>query len=398
MAGSIVERRLSMAFVGLGGTAAVIPAVIPAMAEKFAVASAQVLPAVPALFFGLLAGVILAPVFTLRWTLSTLLRVGALLQSLGLSLVAAAPSPMWFIVGAAVAGIGFGCVEIAATATSRQLGAEKTPRVLISLMIHLAVAAMLTPVAVLITVPPGAVSIVPVVIAMLHVVTAVRVRSSEMPARSAVPPAIMALDAPLKFGVLATAVFFYVGVETVLSGWSATIVESELGTSAAIAALGTSGFWLFMSAGRVVGAYVIAGRFSAGVTVLCCSTVVAVSLVLAAVVADVSPAGSLTLVAVAVFACAPCYALLLGLAVGLVHAGRSVGTSSLLVALGAAGGALLPLLAVVFAPTFGANSATAVSAVIAICLVGLLILSGVWKPAGNGSSVRLPKEQGGVSA
>lgn len=364
--GSGSMRWLVVSFAGLGATASTVPSSIPALAEEFGTATAALTPAVPALFAGVLAGVLLTPALGRRLAPSSLVRAGAVVQALALLLVAASPTPVLFVAGAAAAGLGFGLVEAAGTASARLGAGADAPRLLVRLTLAVAVLGTLTPLAVLAASSAGAVRLVPVVVAVLQVVVALQRRAGSA-------AAAVAADAPaqrssasghsgssrspgrgvlLPLALTGTAIACYVGVETILSGWSAAIVSVELGADAAVAALGTSAFWLLISVGRLVG--VVAGRrLPVEGLGIAATAGVALAVGAAALVSEVSAPWAVALLAVAVFFAGPCYALLLGLGLDLVSSARSVGVASALVAVGAAGGVVVPSIAAVLAGSTG---------------------------------------------
>jgi fucose permease len=372
-------RSLAVAFAALGGTAAVIPAVIPAMADTLGTASVALLPAVPVLFFGLLAGVLATPLITIRLPLGTVLIVGALGQAGGLAIAAAAATPTWFMVGAGMAGIGFGFVEAGGTAAVRMHSAHGAPRLLTRLTVFIAIVATLTPVIVLAAAAAGHARLVPAAVAVVHVVAAVALRGTHREPSDADAIAPSPKPNTLRHtGFLAGALFCYVGLETTISGWSATTVEQQLGTTAALAALGTSAFWLLMGLGRIAGTVLIDAR-GAGRTALACTTGIALALVTAAATAALDPLVPLVLLAAAVILSGPCYALLLGVAVSRIRPAYAVSASSSLVAVGAAGGALIPLAATGAAPTLGHVAPTTIAALAATLMLLFFLAARGWR-------------------
>ncbi|MGD8193056.1 MFS transporter [Herbiconiux sp. P18] len=364
------RRGVLLAFAGLGATAATVPAVLPSMAQEFSVSIAEVAPAIPAVFFGVLAGVLGAPLLRMRFALSRIILVGALVQAVGLLGVATSPSPLWFIAAAGLSGFGFGVVEVAGTASAKVLAAEGAPGLLVRLTLAVALVATVTPVVVLVSSSFGAVRLVAAVAAVLQlVVTLVISRCVVEEARAGIdePSVARSRALPLRTAVVAVAVFCYVGVETILSGCSAATVSVELGTSAAVAALGTSAFWLLISLGRFAGT--LADRHWRPRPVTLVATAgLAAALIAAALTSSTAPTVAIVLLAAGVFFAGPCYALLLGLGLAGLSAARSVPVASGLVALGAAGGAAIPL-AATLAPGSAGLSPFAPAAIAATVLV-----------------------------
>ncbi|WP_199182357.1 enolase C-terminal domain-like protein [Cryobacterium sp. Y11] len=294
MSGSQTGTRsvcsLAFAFAALGGTAAVIPSVIPAFAADLEVPSTALLPAIPALFTGLLVGVLSTSFASALFSLMTLLRAGAAAQALGLAVAACAPAPLWFVVGAALAGFGFGIVEAAGTAAVRVIGADGLPRALTKLTLIISIVATVTPLAVLAAAMLGWARPIPLLIAVLQLGVVASLRGiPSVPRRTPADGATKTSDTAaagvaatvtrpgrsartVQLAFLAAALFCYVGTESVISGWSASTFEHNLGASAAVAALGTSVFWLLMSLGRMSGVAVtdrvLPGRVALGCTAL----------------------------------------------------------------------------------------------------------------------------------
>ncbi|MGS0684890.1 MFS transporter [Nakamurella sp. GG22] len=362
-------------FAGLGATAAVIPAVLPGVAAAFVVPVESVLPAVPALFLGLFVGVVCAPALALRATLTSALGCGGAGQAVGLTLAGVAANPAWFIVAAGIAGAGFGVVESAATAVTRLINHAGTPRRLTLLTVIVGVTATITPIAVVLLGGIGLTRLALPVAAAVHVIALIRSRGAALPppARSASPaaPAIPTPRTTRAVAMLGAALFFYVGAESVLAGWSAATITATLGTDPNMAALGTSGFWLLITVGRLLGTR-LNKHLRASTATLACSLVAGSALALSAVLADRSTAASLSLIGIAIISCGPCYALILGVAVTTTSHRVAVTTASALVAVGAAGGAAVPLLTLT---AFDARSPIAIAAMSMAAVLVLLALA-----------------------
>lgn len=379
-------RSLAFAFAALGGTAAVVPAVIPALALELGAPTAELLPAVPALFTGLLAGVLSISPLSRRFSLTALLRGGSGAQAIGLALAGFAPTPVWFIIGAGIAGAGFGLVEAGGSAVVRVLGAQGMPRALTRLTLWIGVVATVTPLVVLASATLGWARPVPLGLAALNLalVFALRGMPSAVPAPGASGAPVRPPTSTARMALLAAALFCYVGTETVVSGWSASTFERELGTTAAVAALGTSAFWLLITLGRLAGTAALGRRGASAASVaLLCTALIAGSLGLAALTAGRLPAASLLLIGVSVLASGPCYALLLGLAVGHAADDRAVQASSRFVALAAAGGVTISLFAV-NSTSFGPQAPTVIAGISA---AATLVFFLAWRAGSSPSSL-----------
>lgn len=339
---------LRAAFVGLGATGAVVPASLPSLAARSAADGADVFLAVPMLFAGLLVGVLGAAVLSGRADLAHLLAAGAALQAGALFAVAATPATAGVVVGAGVAGVGFGLVESAGVGLARQLHGEGAGPALTRLTSLVALTAMLVPLVVVATAVVGDARAVVAVCAVPHLLALLLlVRDGPAGARPCVsrsdPTAGRVLP---RSGLLAPALalFFYVGAESVIAGWSAELPRRLVDVDPAVAALGTSAFWGLLWTGRLVALAALRRGASERHVVVRAQAAGVVLLLLAASAAQAAPLASGLLLAAAVPALAPSYGLLLG--AGLRRAGGATGRSSaLLVAVGALGGSALTLLA-----------------------------------------------------
>ena len=370
------HRALYIAFAGMGATASLIPASLPSLADGLAVSTEVVLPAVPMLFAGLLLGVVLTPLLISRVTSAAVVRIGAAVQFCGLGVIAIAAAPWMVLLGAALAGIGFGFVEAGGTMLARQFGQPTVTRLLSLLTATVSVVAVVGP---LLVVAAGALGVERAVLALaaiLQLTAALLVRSDR-----AVAPAQSTRRTPFVRGLipLGIALFLYVGIESVLSGWSAATVESDLGTTATLAAVGTSAFWALMTLGRLFGLGVLARHPHPRALGLGAVALVAGGLISAVAVASLSSAATLLLLAVAVFACGPCYALLVGAAVETMTAHRSAMGTSTLIAIGAIGGIVIPLLVLLAG---GPGSGLWVAASFAALAVVVLAATRPWRIAG----------------
>ncbi|MFK4853446.1 hypothetical protein ACI3KT_17565, partial [Microbacterium sp. ZW T6_19] len=136
---------LFAAFASLGVTASFVPAVLPAAERSI---GADLSPAVPALFAGLLVGVLLSGPLMLRRPARTTLIVGSALQAAALVAGACADATLLFIVAAATAGMGFGLVEAAGSVAAKGAVVGSATGVLSALTGTVAVSAAVTPLAV----------------------------------------------------------------------------------------------------------------------------------------------------------------------------------------------------------------------------------------------------------
>ncbi|WP_285726985.1 MFS transporter [Psychromicrobium xiongbiense] len=392
--GPLVPRPFRWVFCGLGVCAAIVPAALPATAESLGLGTEAVLPAVSVLFAGLLLGVVLAPVLHRHLTSVLVLRIATVLQALGLLAACLAWIPEAFLTAAGLIGLGFGLLEVTATAMLRATAGSQTTRALSSMTLWVAASAAVTPIIVLLLGALGWVRLAFLMAALIPVGAAVSFRSPSAavgePSASAVgessvtAPASSAKPAwsrtwsrllPLAFALIC-----YVGAESILAGWSAAIVQDTLLLPASVAALGTSAFWLLMTSGRALGVWA-STHWASGHLLLICTVLLLAALTGAQVTlsSGVPAAASLLFLALAVLAAGPCYSLLLGTAVAQASVRRAVPLTATLVALGAAGGSLIPLAASLRNGSAGAAASTAAIAA-AAALLGVLAAR-PWRPA-----------------
>ncbi|MEX1077964.1 MAG: MFS transporter [Homoserinimonas sp.] len=340
------RKRLGLvaAFAGLGGTAATIPAMLPSLEARL---DASVLPAVPLLFGGLLVGVLLSAPLLVRVRVRTVVIAGSALQAGALFWLAAATSLPEILVIAACAGAGFGLTEAAGSVAAKRWERGSATRSLAMLTAAVAVVAALSPIAVAFL--PGGVWLVPVLVAVIHLLACgaiARVEESiTVPGEAAETDGPRWTPAARRVLVVAgVALALYVGVETVFSGWSALIPAAVLDIDPQSAALGTSGFWLCMAAGRVIAAAVLRMGVQPVVLLLACMAVAAAALLLTSLLAP--SAVMLVGLGVAVLAMAPVYSLVLGEALDRLSPQAAARATGPLVACGALGGTMVPMVLV----------------------------------------------------
>ncbi len=330
---------LLLAFAGLGATASIIPASLPALAEILGVGTAQLGAVVPALFTGLFMGVALSPAVAGRRGPGPA-AVGAGVQALSLSLLAAAPTTATAVLAATAAGVGFGLTEAGGATLAKAVNPDGASRSLLPLTAATATAAATAP---LLLLAGGTSAVRPtlVAIAVVHVLAAAALAVTARPVAGTRPALRPAQQRGRARGSpwLAVALFCYVGGETVLAGWSAVIPREVLTLSPATAAVGTSLFWVMILAGRVAGTAALA-RGSLPRTVLVLSQVAA-GLALAGSAATVGtrPVAAAVLLCAAAGSMGPCYALLLGIGLESVPAAAAPRRSAALITVGAVGGA-----------------------------------------------------------
>ena len=358
---------LFTAFAGLGVTAAFVPAVLP-RAER--AIGADLSAAVPALFAGLLVGVLVSGPILIRRPPQTALILGSALQAAAIIAVAVASTPGVFIAAAIVAGFGFGLVEASGSVAAKSLAVGSATGLLSALLGTVAVCAAVTPLLVALgsDVRPalGILAVVPLVTIVMLAGPTPAASLAEAPAHRDVRGLLVLLP-------FAAALPLYVGVETVLSGWSAVIPERILDVDPALAALGTSAFWTLMAVGRF-GAAALRRASVSPIWILATATSGAAVLMAAAgMLVGSEPVWALVALAAVVVLLAPSYGLILGLALDRLDPARSAAVAGALVACGAVGGTFVPTLILLVGRDPASSTTFFVSA--ALCaLVPVLVL------------------------
>lgn len=334
---------LLLAFAGLGATAALVPASIPAMAQVLDEDTGVLARVVPALFVGLFLGVALSPRSARRHGPGPVAAAGSGVQALGLGLASLAGNATGVVLAALIAGVGFGVTESSGTALARvsELSSpgRGTGRTLISLTAATAAAAATAPLLVLV----GGTSVVRAVLAaaaVLHLLAAMAL-AREIRGRHHTSAPRGVRRQPLRVGRLGWAVFFYVGSETILAGWSAVLLRDALDVTPSIAAAGTSVFWVLLLLGRSAATPVISVGVPPRAVLTACQYGAGVALAGAAASAHGSPTVSVVLLAASATLMGPCYGFLLGEGLDAVPADRAAHLSAHLIALGALGGAVV---------------------------------------------------------
>ncbi|UUE20345.1 MFS transporter [Microbacterium sp. J1-1] len=327
---------LFTAFAGLGVTAAFVPAVLPSTERAMAT---DLSAAVPALFGGLLIGVLSSGPLLVRRPPRTTLMLGSALQAVAIIAASVADAPAVFIAAAAVAGFGFGLVEASGSVAAKSVAAGSATGLLSALLGTVAACAAVTPLLVAVgsgTRPLlGILAIVPLLALAMLAGPAAPISPAETPAHRDVRGLLTLLP-------FAVALPLYVGVETVLSGWSAVIPERILAVDPGLAALGTSAFWTLMAVGRFSAAGLRRLFISPIVILVSATGAAAVLMATAGILVESAPGVALGALAAVVVLLAPSYGLILGLALDHLDPARSAAVTGALVACGAVGGTFVP--------------------------------------------------------
>lgn len=378
--------KLFMIFAGMGASASSIPAMLPALIAREPGAASTYLLAVPALFAGLMLGVIgcwAARQFSWRRVAAS----GAVLQAVALAGLASAPEARWTVLLAALVGLGFGLVECAATVGARALARLGTSRLLAALTGTVALVAAAIPALASLTPPETVVSRTFGAVALLQIVGAAAAllasESAEQPLEPGVAETRMRLSIPLLAGL---ALALYVGVESLMSGGSAVVIERMLDVELSQASLGTSAFWLLLAGGRGLATGALTLRVPARVCLAMASGAAVIAFALAATVASSNAVLAVSALAVAVVALGPIYSLVIGIVLSEAPVGEAGRLTAPLVAAGAAGGAAVPAAATV-AGLLPGDAAIYIAAAVLMVAVPLLIVRRT-DPASERSSAR----------
>lgn len=329
---------LFTAFAGLGVTAAFVPAILPAAERGMAT---DLSAAVPALFAGLLVGVLVSGPLLMRRPPRTALMIGSALQAAAIVTVALAGTPAVFIAAAVVAGLGFGLVESSGSVAAKSVAVGSATGLLSALLGTVAVCAAVTP---LLVAAGSGMRPALGVLAAVPLLTVAMLAGSAPPVTRAEAPAHRDMRGLLVLLPFAVALPLYVGVETVLSGWSAVIPERILAVDPGLAALGTSAFWALMAIGRFGAAGLRRLSVSPIVILVSATSAAAALMAVAGMLVGSAPGSALAALAAVVVLLAPSYGLILGLALDRLDPARSAAVTGALVACGAVGGTFVPTL------------------------------------------------------
>lgn len=379
---SLARRGLFVAFAGLGATAAAIPALLPSIERAV---EAPVLAAVPALFGGLLVGVLASSPVLRRTHPLRAAAIGCLVQAVALGAAALAGTAATFVIFAALAGFGFGLTEAAGSVAAKSVARSSTTAILTALTGTVAIAAALTPLLVSAVARTDRPGLVLVVIAALQVVAgAVLLTAGRGAPATGAPAAHTAAPrhrtralrraSVIALLPLAIALPLYVGVETVFAGWSAVIPAELLHIDPAAAALGTSVFWALMAAGRFTSSAVLRRGLAPRRALVIAVIAAAALLGIAALAVPLAPVLGLVAIAAAVVALAPSYAIVIGLALDRLDDVEAANATGALVACGAVGGTFVPALVLLVTDQPAGSATFGVTAALCLAIAGLSTL------------------------
>lgn len=377
----VQKAGLFTAFAGMGGTASIVPALIPLAAHNANNPLSEYLGAVPALFFGLMTGVLLSSLLLRMITAATILCAGSLLQAAALIAIAVAPDGAAFTVSAVAAGMGFGLCEASGSILARVLAGKGTTGLLAALTGTVAVVAALGPLLIVTGLLGGTAVPLLAAAALGHVTTAALFLSTAKSGGGA-PRAVDASSDPagtsrsalfLLLAPVSAALFLYVGVETVFAGWSAVIPAEALALDATAAAAGTSAFWVLMAIGRYSAWFILKSTVTPSTLLVSACTLAVAGFAVAGVLRQEHPEAALMTTGMAIACLGPMYSLILGIGLTRVRVEDAKKAVGLLVACGAAGGACTPAALLAFTPRPG-NSGVFLTAAALTAAIALLIV------------------------
>lgn len=328
---------VSQSFALMGAASASLPASIPLRADQLSVPSAELLAAVPSLFFGLFIGILITPLISLYMNSNTQVKEALAVQALGVLGIGFLPSKTLFIIASFVIGLGFGQLEVLITSITR-VDHEDVGRALTRIGAYLAFCAFLTPILYIVIGPRFVyLSIALISLILFLIFNATAVQSSKQTTK-------ILSHKSSKVYLLLLASALYVGSETILAGWSSVFLKEMTQVSASKAALGTSLFWLCLTLGRLVGSATTGKLFSIKfASILWPSSFTLSLLTLAFAGGAHNGVFFVTLLLLAIFCAGPCYGFIIGLAVSFFDSSIAVKSASLYVLIGAIGGVLVPL-------------------------------------------------------
>lgn len=339
MADSTQARRLGLSFALLGAAASLLPAFIPQAAVNLGLPVTQLLNAVPVMFGGLFVGVALSPVAIRFLDATAIARFGFVLLASSLIAIPLVESPVWFISFAFLLGLGFGILEVIATSEAKKLRTD-TSQKLANLNAIFAIAALVSPLTLLLSTSLLGAPLPFFLVAILSLGVLPSYRSGLAKVHS---PRLISKKPGFSTVVLMAAAISFVGAESVLSGWSATLVSELTTVNESSAALGSSAFWALLATGRIISARLSPALISNHAALAMWSALAGTALLGAWAFWPALGAGAvLAAFGLAALAAGPCYSLIIGQALDASEQQDAIGVTSTIVMLGAAGGFLLP--------------------------------------------------------
>ena len=336
------RAQLSAVFALMGAASASLPATIPMRANQLGIPLGQLMPGVPALFFGLFLGIAFTPIISRSLTTTNHVRIGIAMQSIGVLGIGFLDSQQLFILSSFVLGLGFGQLEVLITSIAR-VESENVGNLLTRLGIYLAAAAFLTPVGIIAFDLMGASFLINLLIALISLFLLATFQTEQI--KSQGKSFLVVKIANKKVYLLILATTFYVGAETILAGWSAVLFSENISQNLTSAPLGTSIFWVGMTLGRVVGTIASSKKLSTKSASILWSLGLSLSLILLSQISEATPRATfLVILVLAIFFAGPCYGFIIGFAVSQYEEALAVKSATMFVLIGSLGGVLIPSL------------------------------------------------------
>jgi hypothetical protein len=238
---------LSAAFVGLGMSGALPPAMLPVLGAQLGVPPGALSLVVSTMFAGLCLGVVLTAVSGAAVAPGRMVALGAAGQATGLVALALAGTAGAAAGGALLLGVGFGITEVSVMALARR--AEVVAgRLLSQLTAVLAVTSAATPVAFALAAAAGNWRPAFLAAAVVQGCAAGGVLATARAAAASKRAGWWTASRPRRAHL---AVFAYVGAEALIAAWAARLASSALDLGDAGAAATTAGFWVALALGRM---------------------------------------------------------------------------------------------------------------------------------------------------
>ncbi len=372
---------LFTAFAGLGGTASVIPAIIPLTAHNSNASLSEYLGVAPALFFGLMAGVLLSAILLRATSARAVLCAGSVLQAAALIAIALAPDRSAFGMSASAAGVGFGLCEASGSVLARVVAGDRAARLLSALTGTGALVAAAGPLFIVSGILGASPAPLLASTALVHVATVLFQflgpkqhlgEHADRGIRTRAPAPAPSISWVLLLAPVAAALFIYVGIETIFAGWSAVIAAEALALDPRTAAAGTSVFWVLMAAGRYAAWFTLKSSVTPSALLAFTCTLAAVCFAGAGILRQEQPAVALVATGVAIAGLGPTYSLVLGIGLSRIEVHDAKKAVGLLVACGAAGGAGIPAALLTVTPHPGAPWVLVTSALLTALIAPLI--------------------------
>lgn len=377
--GTMVASCLN--FVALGGITATIGPALPDLAANTGSGLAAVGGVITALFVGSLFSLLIAGPLNDRIGQRPVLLVGVALLALGTFGIAASHWLPLMLLCALVAGLGHGAIDVSTNVLVAEVFAARSAAALNLLNVFFGLGAVAGPALASLTllVWGSALPALWAAAGLMLLLAPLIPWLADVPRAAAVAGAARRtthaspLRSPLLWA-LGVLVLIYVGIESGVSGWTTIYLTRTTALDVATAALVTSGFWLALTGGRLVGA-IIGARMTP-------NTLLLIMLVggLAGGVLLAASTGHTSLTIAAVLLLGFCLGPIFPTALAITTASfrQAPGTAaSVVVALGSLGGSLLPWLQGVLLERVSPAASVLLVAAGTLAMLGLQVGRGV---------------------